>query len=197
LVLPISQLKAISDLPEVIPRQNKEGDKFNYRVASENKYQENLRGASSSVQNHIPMRHTNRIIERFSHIRLDNSLDKLSIEHQPRKRGSSLEISGKIYSQNHRRLSPDKPSKTITASFYSSFIHPYQNRNLTVREAARLQTFPDSFIFYGLRTRLSHKLLAKKGIHSEMHLDQFNQVGNAVPPKMAELLAVQLIKSKG
>jgi DNA (cytosine-5)-methyltransferase 1 len=189
--------EAISDLPEVIPRQNKEGDKFNYRVASENKYQENLRGASSSVQNHIPMRHTNRIIERFAHIQLDNSLDKLSIEHQPRKRGSSLEISGKIYSQNHRRLSPDKPSKTITASFYSSFIHPYQNRNLTVREAARLQTFPDSFIFYGLRTRLSHKLLAKKGIHSEMHLDQFNQVGNAVPPKMAELLAVQLIKSKG
>lgn len=188
---------AISDLPEVTPRQHKEGDKFNYRVDSENKYQENLRGSSSTVQNHIPMRHTDRIIERFSHISLGNSVDKLSIEHQPRKRGSSSEISGKTYSQNHRRLSPDKPSKTITASFYSSFIHPYQNRNLTVREAARLQTFPDSFIFHGLRTRLSHKLLAKKGIHSEMHLDQFNQVGNAVPPQMAELLATQLIKSKG
>jgi DNA (cytosine-5)-methyltransferase 1 len=188
--------EAISDLPEVIPREHKEGTTFNYRVTPENTYQENLRSDCPRVQNHIPMRHTDRIIERFSHISLDNSVDKISLDHQPRKRGNSSEISGKIYSQNHRRLSPDKPSKTITASFYSSFIHPYQNRNLTVREAARLQTFPDSFVFHGLRTRLSHKLLAKKGILSEMHLDQFNQVGNAVPPRMAELLATQLIKTK-
>lgn len=187
---------AISDLPEVVPRQHKEGDEFDYLSSPNNLYQECLRGTSLSIKNHIPMRHTDRIINRFSQIRLDNTVEKLSLEHQPRQRGNSSEISGKTYSQNHRRLSPDKPSKTITASFYSSFIHPFQNRNLTVREAARLQTFPDSFVFYGLRTRLSHKLLAKKGIYEEIHLDQFNQVGNAVPPKMAALLAKQLMKTR-
>ena len=54
-----------------------------------------------------------------------------------------------------------------------------------MREAARIQTFPDSFIFTGKKTTLSKKLLAKKGIFEELHLDQFNQVGNAVPPLMA------------
>ena len=80
-------------------------------------------------------------------------------------------------------------SPTITASFYSSFVHPSQPRNLTVREAARIQTFPDSFRFYGKKTTLSKKLLTKKGIYEELHLDQFNQVGNAVPPLMARHLA--------
>ena len=60
---------------------------------------------------------------------------------------------------------------------------------MTVREAARIQTFPDSFVFLGKKTTLSKKLLAKKGIIAELHLDQFNQVGNAVPPLMAEHLA--------
>ena len=189
---------AISDLPEVTPRKHKEGDLFDYGLPTpDNKFQAQMRGTSSKVSHHIPMRHTDRIIDRFAQIKLDNSVDKLDISFQPRKRGNSSELSGKTYSQNHRRLDPNKPSKTITASFYSSFIHPYQNRNLTVREAARIQTFPDSYYFHGLRTRLSHKLLAKKGIHHEMHLDQFNQVGNAVPPKMAELLAKQLLASKG
>lgn len=184
---------AISDLPEVFPRKHKEGDIFNYTVQPKNSFQEKMRLRSDLISNHIPMRHTDRIIERFSKIGLNNNVESLSAQDQPRKRGNSDVISGKTYSQNHRRLDPEKSSKTITASFYSSFIHPEQNRNLTVREAARIQSFPDSFKFFGLRTRLSHKLLEKKGLHHEMHLDQFNQVGNAVPPLMAEKLARSLL----
>jgi len=107
----------------------------------------------------------------------------------PHVRGDVKQISNSSYSQNHRIIDKDKVSPTITASFYSSFIHPEQPRNLTVREAARLQTFPDGFIFCGKKTTLSKKLLARKGIAEELHLDQFNQVGNAVPPIMASHLA--------
>ena len=68
-------------------------------------------------------------------------------------------------------------------------------RNLTVREAARVQGFPDKFKFLGKRTTLSKKLLEKKGIFGDIHLDQFNQVGNAVSPLVAEALG-QLIINK-
>ena len=140
------------------------------------------------------MRHTPRMIERFKHLIENESNSSLPRELSPRLRGNVEVVSEKKYDQNHRILDPLKPSPTITASFYSSFIHPYQPRNLTVREAARLQSFPDTFIFKGKRTTLSKKLLAKKGIIEDLHLDQFNQVGNSVPPLLAQYLA-KTIKS--
>lgn len=171
---------AISDLPE--PNCD------TYAVPPQNLYQAKLRLGNTQIHNHEPMRHTQRMIERFKHIPIGGNTSSVPMEHRNRQRGDSAKFSSKIYHQNHRRLNPDEPSRTITASFYSSFIHPYENRNLTVREAARIQGFPDSFQFFGKRTTLSKKLLAKKGIFEDIHLDQFNQVGNAVPPIVAEQL---------
>ncbi len=73
-----------------------------------------------------------------------------------------------------RRLKPDEPSKAITGGARSEFIHPTQNRPLTIRECARLQTFPDDFVFVGSPS------------------EQMQLIGNAVPPIFASVLANNL-----
>lgn len=184
----ISFYEAIDDLPVVKPKQFPEDATMSYDQEPHNAYQRRMRGNTEVLHNHVPMRHTDKTVQKFEFI-LANHEQKTQLqlpdELKPRVRGNLSEISTSAYSQNHRIIDGNKVSPTITASFYSSFIHPTQPRNLTVREAARIQTFPDSFIFMGKKTTLSKKLLAKKGIFEELHLDQFNQVGNAVPPLMA------------
>jgi DNA (cytosine-5)-methyltransferase 1 len=109
------------------------------------------------------------------------------------KRNGHGEISGKVYDQNNRRMHPDRPCHTIPASFYANFVHPFQHRNFTPREGARLQSFPDWFVFEGKPTVVSHKLLAREGRTDEKHLCQYNQIGNAVPPFLAKAIAGNLL----
>ena len=66
----------------------------------------------------------------------------------------------------------------MAASFRSNFSHPHLNRNFTAREGARLQSFPDDFIFEGMRTKMSW----------EKGLSQYQQIGNAVPVLMAKAI---------
>ena len=135
------------------------------------------------------MQHTPKTVEKFRFLLNNGNKDDLPDNLRSVVRGDTTRISDSKFSQNHRVLDAAKIAPTITASFYSSFIHPSQPRNLTVREAARIQTFPDTFVFHGKRTTLSKKLLSRKGIVEDLHLDQFNQVGNAVPPMMASIMA--------
>jgi len=85
-----------------------------------------------------------------------------------------------IYSGTWSRLIEDGIAATITTRFDTPssglFTHPILNRCLTVREAARIQSFPDSFIFYGTKTV------------------QMKQVGNAVPPLLAKEIATIIQK---
>ena len=67
-------------------------------------------------------------------------------------------------------------------SFQSNFSHPQVDRNFTAREGARLQSFPDRFEFKGMRTKMSW----------ERGLSQYQQIGNAVPPLLAYVIAEQL-----
>jgi DNA (cytosine-5)-methyltransferase 1 len=75
-----------------------------------------------------------------------------------------------------RRLRGDAPSKAITSAAVREFIHPVFDRRLTLREAARLQTFPDDFIFAGNFS------------------EQATLIGNAVPPRFAEALGQAVIR---
>ena len=74
------------------------------------------------------------------------------------------------------RLNYDEPCGTVVNVRKSMWIHPVQDRAISVREAARLQTFPDSFIFCGTKDQ------------------QYQQVGNAVPPIMAKAIAKKVAK---
>ncbi|MBQ0083215.1 MAG: DNA cytosine methyltransferase [Clostridiales bacterium] len=169
--------QAIMDLPQL---KSGEGTELQeYRCAPQNDYQKWIRAGSSTVYNHITMRHTARLVERFSHIRWGESVADVGQEFQQRQRGDASKVSGKVYSQNNMRPYPDKPSPTVPASFQSNFIHPYLDRNYTAREGARLQSFPDTYIFCGKRTTMSW----------EKNLSQYQQIGNAVPPLLAKAIA--------
>jgi DNA (cytosine-5)-methyltransferase 1 len=73
-----------------------------------------------------------------------------------------------------KRLKEDEPSLTITSAAVREFIHPTENRCLTIRECARIQTFPDDFIFIG------------------SNADKIQQIGNAIPPLLAKTFAIHL-----
>lgn len=174
--------QAIMDLPQI---KSGEGTEVaTYGCDPQNDYQKWVRNGSKEVRNHIAMRHTPRLVERFSHIGFGQSVADVSEEYQQRQRGAADKISGKVYSQNNMRPYPDKPSPTIPASFQSNFVHPYIDRNYTAREGARLQSFPDTYVFCGKRTTMSW----------EKNLSQYQQIGNAVPPLLAKGIAESIVK---
>ena len=73
------------------------------------------------------------------------------------------------------RLKYDEPSGTVVNVRKSMWIHPVLDRAISIREAARLQTFPDSFVFEGTKD------------------SQYQQIGNAVPPYLAKAIANSVI----
>ena len=178
----ISCLSAISDLPQIEAREGIDG-KQAYTMQPLNEYQELMRKSSQFVWNHEAMKHTNRLIDRFKVIEQGKS--------------SYQTFDGKsqvtIYKSNNQRLVSDEPSKCITANFQSNYIHPILHRNLTSREAARLMSFPDIFIFKGKRTLPSSGVLRKTGREDQDYLSQYNQIGNAVPPLLAQAIGRHIL----
>ena len=183
--------EAISDLPDVEARQGAE--EMEYCNPANTDYQALMRGDSPRIYNNVAMSHSARMVERFSHVRCGDSGMDVPVEHQSRKRGDYSVLSGKSYSQNNRRMHPGKPCHTIPASFYANFIHPVKDRNFTPREGARIQSFPDWYRFYGKPTVVSTKLLAREQRADELHLCQYNQIGNAVPPLLSFHLARHIL----
>ena len=186
----ISLWDAISDLPPLNAREGKEEQ--SYILESQNSYQQWIRNSSKTLYNHVAMEHSDRLVERFKQIKWGESSSDVAKEYGAKRRNGNGELSGKTYDQNNRRLNPYKPAHTIAASFYANFIHPFQHRNLTAREGARVQSFPDNYRFLGKKTVVSHKLLQRENRFNEKFLCQYNQVGNAVPPLLAKAIAVHL-----
>lgn len=186
----VNVFDAISDLPKLKSGEGSEESVYNSLSISD--YQRLMRGDNTILYNHVSMKHTKRIVERYSRIINGSKLNEIPEDLMVRKRNGNGELSNVLFSSNYRHLKPEMISYTIPASFYSNFIHPNQPRNITSREAARIQSFPDNYVFQGKRTQISSKLLEKIGKESENHLSQYNQIGNAVPPILAKAIADHL-----
>lgn len=177
---PITVDEAISDLP---PIEAGEGtSEQQYPTPPLNDFQRQMRSHSTIVHNHIAMKHTPRLIARFEAIQPGQDLLDVWDTHGPLKRCSPTEKSTIKFHQNNLRVFGNQPAPTVAASFQSNFIHPHLNRNFTAREGARLQSFPDDFIFEGMRTKMSW----------EKGLSQYQQIGNAVPVLLARAIATTI-----
>lgn len=173
--------EAIGDLPKINAGEGVENAM--YSSSPTNLFQQFVRRNSNVVNNHIAMKHTPRLVERFKAIKPGQSLIDVWDTHGAVKRGTPTEKSTIKFSQNNQRVFGNLPAPTIAASFQSNFIHPYLDRNFTAREGARLQSFPDDFVFEGMRTKMSW----------EKGLSQYQQIGNAVPVLLAYAIAKEII----
>lgn len=181
---------AISDLPVLAAAEG--GEEQSYVLPAENPYQEWARSGSGRIYNHKAMAHGKRMVERFASMKWGDSVNDVPHHLKPRRRNST-EINAVAYDQNNRRMPPYSPCNTVPASFYANFVHPFQDRNFTAREGARIQSFPDAYRFFGKPTVVSHKLLGREDRKEDQFLCQYNQVGNAVPPLMAAAVANNII----
>lgn len=124
-----------------------------------------LAGEESIIPNHVAMAHSEQMLEKMSYISDGGNRDEIPVNIRPK--------TGDV--RKYIRYKSDKPSVCVTGDMRKIF-HYEQNRALTVRELAKLQSYPDDFIFKGTK------------------ISQQQQVGNSVPPKMAEAIASAIIK---
>ena len=132
-------------------------------------YAISMREGSNSVHNHITTKTTKKALERFRKIKQGKNFHSLDIEDK-----DTYSKPERTQNTIYLRLDPKKPSGTVINVRKSMWIHPNLDRAITVREAARLQSFPDKFEFVGSKD------------------SQYQQVGNAVPPLLAKGIAYVL-----
>lgn len=155
--------EAIDDLP---PRTDELGrEKDFYDKPPRTEYQKLMRSNSEALWNHVATNHKQFVKDTIALVPEGGNWRDL-----PKGVGESRK-----FHEAWTRYHGDRPSKTIDTGHRNHFHYEY-NRVPTIRENARLQSFPDSFIFYGNRTQ------------------QNRQVGNAVPPLLGKALAEEMIK---
>lgn len=162
----VSCSMALSDLP--ILESELGSEDMPYLTDARNDYQKLMRKNSSAVRNHVAANHSEKVKKIISLVPDGGNYKDLPEEYR----------NSRNFHVAWTRFASDKPAPTIDTGHRHHFHYKY-NRVPTVRECARLQSFPDDFVFLGNKTQ------------------QFRQVGNAVPPLMAQCIAEQLTKALG
>ena len=159
----ISCEDAIGDLPAL---EGIYGDEVqDYETRAKTDYQKEMRKNSKKIYNNLGTIHSEKTIKMISLVPEGKNYKSLPEEYRGMYK----------YNEALTRYSSSKPSLTINTGHRSHF-HYKHNSIPTVRESARLQSFPDDFIFYGTKT------------------EQYKQVGNAVPPKLGRAIANEVEK---
>jgi DNA (cytosine-5)-methyltransferase 1 len=160
---------AIGDLPPINSGETTE----HYLIDPETPYQREMRNGCSRITNHQASKHKKETMDYYSLIPAGGTALDIPIEQRNKKAGI-------------QRWPSDGISRTITTE-PTDFLHPFLNRVPTVRETARIQSFPDKYEFLGQRT--TGNKMRRLG-----YCSQTQQVGNAVPPILAEAIGREIIK---
>lgn len=164
---------AIDDLP-ALDNGEAGADIKPYRVPPQNTFQQAMRTGSGGVMNHQAARLGDTNLQRLQHIPPGGNWTDIPFELLPKGMQKARRSD---HTKRYGRVNPDGLASTILTKcdpHWGAYFHYNQDRAFTVREAARLQTFPDTFQFSGSR------------------VEQYEQVGNAVPPLLAAAIGTRL-----
>ncbi len=159
---------ALSGLPKLAPGEGGLALRKNRR-GPRSRYARSLAGGGPMVHNHQSRPHNREDLAIFNGLHWG----EVAWQYEKRRPGS-IRYSLDSFSDKYRKIHPRRPSPTIPSHLHrdsNSFVHPFEGRGITPREAARLQSFPDDYVFLG-------------GFGPS-----FIQIGNAVPPVLAEKIA--------
>lgn len=186
---------AFIDLPNVIPNSGVESNCYLMKdskyslLMKDNRFWKREKKEINKLTYQVPMRHRGYTLKRFALIKPGESLKDL-FEKYDEETMEMLQhekiIPKKMFIKRNYRLKYDEASPTVTSHCLDEFIHPLFDRALTVRECARLQSFPDSYDFCG-------------GPYAVPHLDRtiqdkYEQIGDAVPPLLAYAWGKKIIE---
>ena len=190
---PVGVGDALAGLPNVIANSGIEGTEYTEETSE---YELLMRNdafwkretlAKGYITNHLPMKHRECTLKRFALLKQGDSLktlfEKYTGEERERLQKERI-LPKKLFIKRNYRLRPEEPSPTVTSHCLDEFVHPIYDRALTVRECARLQSFPDSYDFVG-------------GPYIVPHIDRtvqdkYEQIGDAVPPLLAYAWGLQI-----
>jgi DNA (cytosine-5)-methyltransferase 1 len=182
----MTTLEALAGLPNVMPNS---GDDMSEYEETGSKYAALMRdnsfwrrgsGECGKVTYQTAMKHRACTLERFSLLKPGESLKDLFLRYTGEERAQfqvRRVLPKKMFIKRNHRLKQDEAAPTVTSHCFDEFVHPIHDRALTVRECARLQSFPDSYDFCGGPFIIPH-------IERTVQ-DKYEQIGDAVPPLLA------------
>ncbi len=168
---PISVGEAIGDLPPLKNGHSKCAMPYGEREPSQ--FGRLMRELALECKNNLVTRNCELVVERYAHIPQGGNWQNI-----PSKLMRNYTDSSRCHTGIYHRLDSEKPSVVIGNFRKNMLVHPTQDRGLSVREAARIQSFPDNYIFYG-----------SIGFQQQ-------QVGNAVPPLLAKAVFDNIIDAR-
>lgn len=190
----ITVSEAFAGLPNIIPNTKDEGKVYTdngsafSELMRDNEFWKLGKGINREITYQTPMKHRACTLERFALLKQGESLKDL-FERYVGKEREALQakriLPKKMFIKRNYRLNLCEASPTVTSHCLDEFVHPTHNRALTVRECARLQSFPDCYNFAGGPFIVPH---IDRSIQ-----DKYEQIGDAVPPLLAYAWGKQII----